>query len=196
MDIKKAIQIMEALASGYSPTTGELLQNESILNQRDVIRALQIAIDHIKNDNFTNQHKVDISAGDIQSAIKVFKDSERNPTPNILSEFFLGTRTFKVNNILNHALYGKLKTTYSKGQLIDFFTDYLLENGYTFGTNQNKSVYKEIDYFQKDKFNRLSDKAILQLKEKINQLGIQKRDKEVFHKVCQQHCSRALRPRP
>ena len=39
--------ILEALASGCSPHTGEILE-DGILNDRDVIRALQFAIDELK----------------------------------------------------------------------------------------------------------------------------------------------------
>lgn len=48
MDINKTIEILEALASGCSPTTGEMINNDSVLNERDVIRAIQIAIDQLK----------------------------------------------------------------------------------------------------------------------------------------------------
>lgn len=48
MDKNTTIDILEALASGYSPKTGELLPEESVLNEREVIRALQIAIDELR----------------------------------------------------------------------------------------------------------------------------------------------------
>lgn len=47
MDAMKATGILEALASGVSPATGGVLENESVLYDRDVIRALQFAIDSI-----------------------------------------------------------------------------------------------------------------------------------------------------
>lgn len=50
MDKNTTIEILEALASGYSPKTGEMLPDESVLNEREVIRALQIAIDELKKD--------------------------------------------------------------------------------------------------------------------------------------------------
>jgi hypothetical protein len=48
MDVNKTIEILEALASGCSPKTGEIVDDESVLNERDVIRALQIAINELK----------------------------------------------------------------------------------------------------------------------------------------------------
>ena len=50
MDKNTTIEILEALASGCSPKTGEILPAESVLNEREVIRALQIAIETLKND--------------------------------------------------------------------------------------------------------------------------------------------------
>ncbi|MBK0369224.1 hypothetical protein [Flavobacterium agrisoli] len=51
MDQIRALEILEDIASGCSPTTGELVRNDSVLNERDVIRALQIAIDTLKVGN-------------------------------------------------------------------------------------------------------------------------------------------------
>lgn len=53
MDKNTTIEILEGLASGYSPKTGEMLPDESVLNEREVIRALQIAIDELKKDIVT-----------------------------------------------------------------------------------------------------------------------------------------------
>ncbi|NMH28682.1 hypothetical protein [Flavobacterium silvaticum] len=50
MDITETIEIVEALAAGRSPLTGEMLVGETILNDRTIIRALQIAIDELKKD--------------------------------------------------------------------------------------------------------------------------------------------------
>lgn len=49
MDATKATSIFEALASGCSPTTGQLIENDSVLGERDVIRALQFAIDELSD---------------------------------------------------------------------------------------------------------------------------------------------------
>jgi hypothetical protein len=54
MDKNRTIEILEALASGCSPKTGEMTSDESILNERDVIRALQFAIDELKKESKNN----------------------------------------------------------------------------------------------------------------------------------------------
>lgn len=56
MDLNKSITILEALALGCSPHTGEVLE-DGILNDRDVIRALQFAIDELKEQEPVKKKK-------------------------------------------------------------------------------------------------------------------------------------------
>jgi len=174
MDRNRTIEILEALASGCSPTTGEMLENESVLNERDVIRALQIAIDNLKTDEPQTISNVEIDETDIKSVIDLFKEEEPNPTSNKLVGFFLGTRKFKNETLISNQLYGKYRNLYQKGQLLDFFTQYFADNNLTNRNNRKNNPYKEIDFFQKETFNRLSEKAINQLKEKVDELGVLK----------------------
>jgi hypothetical protein len=174
MDRNKTIEILEALASGCSPTTGEMIENESVLNERDVIRALQVAIDNLKTDEPQTISNVEIDETDIKSVIDLFKEEEQNPTSNKLVGFFLGTRKFKNETLVSNQLYGKYRNLYQKGQLLDFFNQYLVDNKLANRNNRKNNPYKEIDFFQKETFNRLSEKAINQLKEKVDELGILK----------------------
>ena len=174
MDRNKTIEILEALASGCSPTTGEMIENESVLNQRDVIRALQIAIDNLKTNEPQTISDVEIDETDIKSVIDLFKEEEQNPTSNKLVGFFLGTRKFKNETLVSNQLYGKYRNLYQKGQLLDFFNQYLVDNKLANRNNRKNNPYKEIDFFQKETFNRLSEKAINQLKEKVDEIGILK----------------------
>ena len=174
MDRNKTIEILEALASGCSPTTGEMIENESALNERDVIRALQIAIDNLKTNEPQTISDVEIDETDIKSVIDLFKEEEQNPTSNKLVGFFLGTRKFKNETLVSNQLYGKYRNLYQKGQLLDFFNQYLVDNKLANRNNRKNNPYKDIDFFQKETFNRLSEKAINQLKEKVDELGILK----------------------
>ena len=174
MDRNKTIEILEALASGCSPTTGEMIENESVLNERDVIRALQIAIDNLKTNEPQTISDVEIDETDIKSVIDLFKEEEQNPTSNKLVGFFLGTRKFKNETLVSNQLYGKYRKLYQKGQLLDFFNQYLVDNKLANRNNRKNNPYKEIDFFQKETFNRLSEKAINQLKEKVDEIGILK----------------------
>lgn len=178
MDILKAREILEALASGYSPVTGESLDNESILNERDVIRALQIAIDHLNNQKNYSEKDIAIDNTDIEKVINLLTEQDKRVNSSNLIGFFLGTKKFKSPAIISNSLYGKFGNTYTKGQLLDFFNEYLISNNlinnlaYNYYTQS--PYYKEFDFFRIEKFNKLSDNAINQLKEKINDLGIVK----------------------
>jgi hypothetical protein len=101
MDIAKTIEILEALASGCSPKTGEMVGDDSVLNEREVIRALQFAIDVLKRDKLI--------------------------APII-------------------------------------------------GGNKKGKPYKEVDFFQKEKFNMLTIEAINKLKKDVKELGVIKLD--------------------
>jgi hypothetical protein len=107
MDKTRTIEILEALVSGRSPKTGEILDGYSILNERDVIRALQIAIEELKVSNTINI-------------------SQRN---NLEKK-----KTERANN----------------------------------------NLYREVDYFKKQKFNKMTLETINRLKERVNGLGISK----------------------
>ncbi|RZJ88066.1 MAG: hypothetical protein EOO20_14565 [Chryseobacterium sp.] len=174
MDAAKAIQILQALTSGYSPTTEELLDKGSILNDRQVLRALQIAIDALGKQNHDLPSNVQIDKEDVQRVMDLFRDQQKTPSAISLTGFFLGTRQFKNIPLVSHNLYGKFRDIYSSGQLIDFFTHYLNENRIISGNSIGSGSFKDIDFFQKERFNRLSPSAINQLKEKVNELGVVK----------------------
>ena len=49
MDIIRAKEIVQTLANGVDPMTGEVLPQESVYNSPDVIRALFVVLDALKN---------------------------------------------------------------------------------------------------------------------------------------------------
>jgi hypothetical protein len=48
MDINSSIEILQALANGVDPTTGEVISPDSPYNHPDVIRALFVCVQHLK----------------------------------------------------------------------------------------------------------------------------------------------------
>ncbi|MCJ0743461.1 hypothetical protein [Pedobacter montanisoli] len=181
MDIPKTIKVLEALASGYSPTTGEKIINDSVLNERDVIRAFQIAIDQLQTKTLSEFTKVAINENDIKDAIRLFEEHQMSPTYSRLVGLFLATRKFKNEAITSNELYGKYEGLYQRGQLMDFLNAYLSDNGYSKHGRRIDELHKdnpseEIDFFQKETFNNLPEGAINELKEKIDKLGIIKND--------------------
>jgi hypothetical protein len=173
MDIHRTLEILETLACGYSPITGELLDSESVINERDVIRALQIAINELKRTNPTPNPPVRIAENEIEHAIHLFESHGISATYNRLTNFFLATGRIKETSVLSDSLYGKYKKDYLKGQLLDFFIQYLPKPA---SSKKREDPWNSIDFFQEEIFNTLSDKDIRELKEKIHALGIQKTD--------------------
>ncbi len=51
MTLEEALKVLDSMASGYHPDTGEPLPISDVSNSRSAIRALQIAIDYIRNTN-------------------------------------------------------------------------------------------------------------------------------------------------
>lgn len=171
MEKIKTLQILEALASGCSPITREPI-NESILNERVVIRALQSAIDLLKNDTTTKAVEINVSDKDIQAAIQLYTSINQNPSPHRLIGLFLGTNKIKHYSLITSQLFGKYRSNYTEGQLLDFFSAYF--RVHKINETSTIDLYSEIDFFKKDKFNTLTENAIRQLKEKVNELGIER----------------------
>ncbi|MBL7704396.1 MAG: hypothetical protein JNM21_02500 [Taibaiella sp.] len=180
MNLNQTIRVLEALASGCSPTTGAVAADESILNERDVIRALQVAIEQLKNEPDKKPPEINIDAAEIQSAIALFAAQKKRASPEHLVDFFSATLSFKNESISQHELYGKYKGQYTKGSLLDFLNKWLQDHHE--GAKNRKSGHKEgavkpwegIDFFQQAPFNRYSQKAIDQLKQKVSELPLGK----------------------
>jgi hypothetical protein len=177
MNISKTIEILEALAAGCSPMSGEMLDKESVLNERDVIRALQMAIDRLKSDIPVATIEVVVDDQEVGNAVMLFREQNKSITPNNMAAFFLGTRQFKNPTLMASKLYGKYSGVYAYGQMVDYFSKYLIEKSLIPQNPPKDEAYKQVDYFVKEKFNQLSDADISQLKEKVKELGMQKTEK-------------------
>ncbi|MRT92080.1 hypothetical protein [Ancylomarina sp. 16SWW S1-10-2] len=187
MDIKESIEILEALAAGFSPVTGDQIEENSVLNEREVIRALQLAIvemkhiikdKEIKNDVIISDKEVIISEEELKTVISLFQSLEYNPTYSRLTHFFLRTKQFDFPELNTSEYYGKYVNDYSKNDLNAFLKSFLTKNGYTLHgklkTAKDESPWKGIDFFKTETFNHLTENGINQLKSKINELGILK----------------------
>ena len=187
MKINRTIEILEALASGCSPQTGELIEIDSVLNERVVIRALESAISELERINAsqnkqienTNQtSELNISNEEIEKTIKLFQSIEYNPTYSRLTHFFLKSKEFEFAILNSNELYGKYFGYFTKQDLHKFFKLYLIEHGFSLHGKVKKvkktQPWQDVDFFQLGKFNNLTDKAIEQLKIKINEIGILK----------------------
>ncbi|MFD1292620.1 hypothetical protein ACFQ5N_02120 [Lutibacter holmesii] len=196
MKIRRTIEILEALASGCSPQTGELIENDSVLNERDVIRALEKAISELerinistesKSENKTQTIELNITTEEIKKTIKLFQSIEYNPTYSRLTHFFLKSKQFDFPILNSNDLYGKYFGYYTKQDLHKFFKHYLIENGFSLHGKVKKEKkpqpWQDIEFFKQEKFNNLTDKAVEQLKSKINEIGILKTEDLSQHTI-------------
>lgn len=179
MNLNQTITVLEALASGCSPTTGAIVAPESVLNERDVIRALQVAIEQLKNERLKDQPGIDIDAAEIESVIQLLSEQQHGATHNKLADFFIAGRTFKNDSLTSHELYGKYKGRYAKGQLQDFFSAWLQDNnhakqGKKISQKEIEQPWKAIDFFQQALFNHYSVENMERLKQQVSELGLSK----------------------
>ena len=49
MEISRALEILQALADGFSPFNGEVFEHENIFQNPDTVRALYLALDALKS---------------------------------------------------------------------------------------------------------------------------------------------------
>ena len=177
MNKEETIEILEALASGCSPKTGEVLQNDSVLNERDVIRALQIAIIELKGgENIQNDISLMVPAEEINAAMQLFRSVNYNPSYGRLTHFFLRTKTFEYSELNTNVLYGKYNGVHTKSDLNKFIKIFLIDNGFSMYGKEKRLIddqnWKNVTHFESPIYNKLSEMAINQLKEKINEIGI------------------------
>ncbi|MBQ0084459.1 MAG: hypothetical protein KBS52_06840 [Clostridiales bacterium] len=85
MDISEAREIVEALANGVNPVTGEILSKESCFNEPDIIRALFLATEELKKSEKRGNRKLPDNAGKPWS----------NDLDNELKEMFISGKSKK-----------------------------------------------------------------------------------------------------
>ncbi|MEJ8756811.1 hypothetical protein WG947_07395 [Pontibacter sp. H259] len=182
MDKEEAYNILDALAEGCSPFTGEQLENDSILNERKVIRALQIALDALntrptskQQSSTTVQDSVEVKT--VMTIIEVMKAANIEPSVSKVSRFLLGSKQFKESNITQNGLYGSLKHSFTYRTLNPTISQLAKDNNditTALTTSPKEKPWDSVDFFEQPQFCTLSEKAIDQLKNKINELGILK----------------------
>jgi hypothetical protein len=203
MNKKEAIVILDALAAGCSPFTGEVLEDHPILNDRQVVRALQVALDAL-SDTITPITNTKINTTGIldketvEAAIALLKAANFNNTYSQLTKFFLGSRSFQASTVAESELYGLLKYKFTYNSLKPIVIQVLRDNPELVTSTATKKPQREekpwdhIAYFKNEKFCKLSSKAITQLKEKIDALGIVKQPDTLSENIIK---ARTLFPR-
>ena len=183
MTKEEAIKILDALAEGCSPFTGEMLEDHFILNERQVIRALQKAIDSLSTSDNESPEKdrnaverIKIENEKIIEALKFLKEEGIYVTSSKLTRFFLGSRTLNSETIRQNNLFGMLRHDHTYNSLKPLITHFFKENPGLLSPSPSKEnkLWASIDYFQQKIFCNLSEKAVNQLKEKVTSIPLVK----------------------
>lgn len=186
MNIEKTIQILDALASGCSPNTGEIIENDSVLNDREVIRALERAIvileEKVGKNSSSNliidkQEKL-IPTEELNYSINLFIANNYRPSHARLTRFFIGQKFFPITELNSDSLYGKYRTSVDKVELKVFISSFLLGNGYTLHgklkSMKKNEVPKDDLFFKAPIYNNLSEEERISLFNDVNKLEILK----------------------
>ena len=183
MTKEEAVKILDALAEGCSPFTGEMLEDHVILNERQVIRALQKAIDSLSVSDHESTEKdrnkaeqMDIEDEKIIAAINILKEEKIHITPSKLTRFFLGSRTFNSETLRQSTVFGMLRHNHTYNSLKPLINKFFKENSSLLPSHPSKEnkPWASIDYFQQKSFCKLSEKAINQLREKVGDIPLVK----------------------
>ena len=63
MDIERARELLEVLADGVNPLTGEILSADDSCNQIEIVRALNIVLRHLNNERTKTEKSQPVNAG-------------------------------------------------------------------------------------------------------------------------------------
>ncbi|WP_181305530.1 hypothetical protein [Rufibacter sp. XAAS-G3-1] len=188
MKREEAIAIIDALAAGCSPFTGEVLEGHPILNDRNVIRALQTALVSLSAQPSAIGNTIppavklphELSKETVRTAIELLQENGFNTTFGRLTKFFLGSRHFEGSPVAQSPLFGSFKGRYRYNSFKPLVLQVLQENPdlrTTAAIRKQAAQEKPWDsvvYFTGQRFCKLSAKALDQLKSRIEALGIQK----------------------
>lgn len=184
MNLNDVKTVLEALASGCSPTTGEIVKEDSILNERIVIRALESAIVML-NENKEKTIDVDFEVlhKEVFEMFKFFNTVGYKPGYARLANFFVKTKKFPKQELNEHELYGKYFGKFTKRELSQYLRNFYLNNDLPLHGKPTKlkkaklikkSDWEGIDFFENEVFNYLSNDEVNLLKIEIEKLGILK----------------------
>lgn len=163
MTRSEAHDILAAMADGCSPLTGEVLPADHLLLEEPVIEALLIALEALQGK--ASPAAIELPHEEVLAAVDAFRMVDKKATAISLAGFFAGTSSIKLPEIQRHPLYGKYARRHAKGVLTDALTTWIHTHLRPAPVAPSEIVPHP--YFQEPHFNKLSEKAILQLREKV-----------------------------
>ncbi|MCB9232748.1 MAG: hypothetical protein H6581_13845 [Bacteroidia bacterium] len=167
MNRDETLEILQSLALGVDPETGEVLEKDHFINSKQVHTALLLALHAVESQAMDPGGEL-IPEAEVKEAKKALRKGKYAGNPNQLMGFFLGTRRFKHQETTSHPLYGRYDGMFSQGQLLDYFGQPAKK------PQKGPEPWANLDFFEKETFNRFSEKARLQLRERVDALPMVK----------------------
>ena len=169
MTTTEALRILEAMADGCHPITGEVLNLDHVLMQEEVIEALLIAVDAVQGKSLGAEVLLD--EADLLEAVAFYRTQEINPTAHRVSAFLTGDKSIKDADWRQHPLFGK-NERYVKAQLVEPVQAWMERNN--IHPPKQTGPGELHPYFNAPNYNRLSEKAIQQLREKVTAIPLER----------------------
>lgn len=205
MTKQEATKILSALADGNHPYTKQPLADNSICHHRKVINALQVAIEELQSNspksidtddstqktsrkdsnmaNSTTEIAQDfLSQEKLFTYLSEFKKNGFNPTISRLGKTLVGSKAKSIYpHVKDFNCYAILenKATYNqiKSIITTFFeiNSLIIEKEYI----TNDRPWEELDYFDQEIFNTLSQKHKVNILNLINSLSLKRKNKDL-----------------
>lgn len=177
--------ILEAMADGCDPLTGEALPMDHLLLDESVMEALLIALEalHATPENGSKPAPrkpvktiplpIDFALpdGELMEAVELYRALATNPTANRIAALLCGAPAVKDAELKAHPLFGRYASHFQKAQIVPWLEEWMVKNNIVPPKDAPKELHP---YFNEPHFNKLSDKAVQQLKEKVVALPITK----------------------
>ena len=172
MTTSEARAILEAMADGCNPHTGEVLPVEHILMDESVMEALLIAVEALqgKKPIVTNVHLPD---EDLFFAVEVFRALQINATAHRVAGFITGEAKFKEADLMKHALFGRHQN-FKKAQVIPWLEEWMLKHNIHQPKVREDGTAILYPFFDAPHHNKLSPAAAQQLGDKVLGLPMQR----------------------
>lgn len=158
MEKQIAISVLEALSSGCSPSTGELLRGHKVLKEDLVQQVFQEAILALRVLNNNQRYdSVELEENHLEETMEFFYKKDRNPTPHRLAQFFRGSRALKPEALQDHQFFGSLYPGYRYTQIKTYLEVWFEKNpDLAQKYFVNEEAWKQVVYFQSKSFNNLT----------------------------------------
>ena len=204
MTLEETLKILDSLAAGFHPETGEELSNDSVCNSRSVIRALQMAIDNIRtnynNSNNIRQQPSKKSTSNLSRPneilqvasinideyltdkklfdyLQAFKEIGFNPTVARIGKSLVGTKAKSIyKHVKGFSFYGVLENATTYPNIKPIIAKFFEK--YEEQINEEyltiDKPWEEIDFFEQVDFNQLTEHTIAQLTDTIAELSLKR----------------------